>query len=79
MTTIEVMPDVIRPARRASCRPWPPSGPIPASTRSPQGGSMSRCAHLRPVRQFLPLTIVANPAWKRSDQAVDTGSPSADA
>jgi len=76
MTTIEWTPGVIRRgSSRASCRLRPGSGPPTyMSTCSPQGGSMSRYAHLRPVRQFLPLTIVANPAWKRSDRSGKTGS-----
>jgi hypothetical protein len=40
---------------------------------------MSRYARPRPVKQPLSLTIVASPAWKRSDQAGDTGSRGADA
>jgi len=40
---------------------------------------MSRYAHPRPLRQRLPLTIVANPAWKRSDQTGNTGSCSTSA
>jgi hypothetical protein len=79
MTTIMVTPGVIRRGSSlASFRRWPGSGPtVFASTSSPQGGSMSRYVRPHPARPLLSLTIVANPAWKRSDQTGNTGSCSA--
>ena len=83
MTTIMVTAGVIRRGSSlASFRRWPGSGPTAfASTSSPQGGSMSRYVRVRPhpARPLLSLTIVANPAWKRSDQPDNTGSCSAEA
>ena len=35
---------------------------------------MFRYAQPHPARQFLSLTIVASSAWKRSDQAGNTGN-----
>ena len=40
---------------------------------------MSRYARPRPVNQPLPLTVVASPTWKRSDQTGNTGSCRAEA
>jgi hypothetical protein len=80
MTTIMVTPGVIRRGSSLASRCWPGSGPTAfASTSSPQGGSMSRYVRVRPhpARPLLSLTIVANPAWKRSDQPGNTGSCSA--
>jgi hypothetical protein len=81
MTTIMVTPGAIRRGSSlASFRCRPGSGPTTfASTSSPQGGSMSRYVHPHPARPLLSLTIVANPAWKRSDQPGSTGSCSAEA
>lgn len=83
MTTIMVMPGAIRRGSSlATCRCRPGSGPTAfASTSSPQGGSMSRYVRVRPrpASPLLSLTIVANPAWKRSDQPDNTGSCSAEA
>ena len=80
MTTIMVTPGAIRRGSSlASFRCRPGSGPTAfASTSSPQGGSMSRYANPRPVRQLMLLTIVASPAQKRSDQAGSTGCCSAE-
>jgi hypothetical protein len=79
MTTIMVTPGAIRRGSSlASFRCQPGSGPTAfASTSSPQGGSMSRYVRPHPARLLLSLTIVANPAWKRSDQTGNTGSCSA--
>jgi len=78
MTTIMVTPGAIR---RGLSRFLPVSARIRAdglpSTSSPQGGSMSRYVRPHPARPLLSLTIVANPAWKRSDQTGNTGSCSA--
>ena len=76
MTTIMVTPGAIRRGSSfASFRCQPGSGPTAfASTSSPQGGSMSRYVRPHPARPLLSLTIVANPAWKRSDQTRNTGS-----
>jgi hypothetical protein len=81
MTTIMVMPGAIRRGSSlAALRCRPGSGPTAfASTSSPQGGSMSRYVHPHPASPLLSLTIVANPAWKRSDRPRNTGSCSAEA
>ena len=81
MTTIMVTPGAIRcGSSLASFWCWPGSGPTAlASTSSPQGGSMSRYVRPHPARPLLSLTIVANPAWKRSDQPGNTASCSAEA
>jgi hypothetical protein len=81
MTTIMVMPGAIRcGSSLATFRCRPGSGPAAsASTSSPQGGSMSRYVRSHPARPLLSLTIVANPAWKRSDQPGNTGRCSAEA
>lgn len=81
MTTIMVTPGAIRPRLVARFLPaLARIGPTAfASTSSPQGGSMSRYVRPHPARSLLSLTIVANPAWKRSDQPGNTGSCGAEA
>jgi hypothetical protein len=81
MTTIMVMPGAIRRGSSlAAFRCRPGSGPTAfAFTSSPQGGSMSRYVRPHPASPLLSLTIVANPAWKRSDRPRNTGSCSAEA